>query len=554
MRATGWYLQDTEDFGLGMPDEQPKATEMVPQIVAAIEELIRRGYAYEVDGDVYYRVSRFEEYGRLSGQRPEQVEEQEPNPRKEDARDFALWKANKPGEDTSWESPWGRGRPGWHIECSVMAEELLGSVFEIHGGGLDLVFPHHENEIAQSRALGHPFAQLWMHNGMLRFVGEKMSKSSGKVETIRNAHERWGRETLLVFFLTAHWSKPIDYSDETLTAADARKERLREVFRNPSEPAAGGRMGTVRCGTRRRLQHARGAGDHALLARPRLAAARARHLRAGVAGGGRGSAGRRAGACRAASVRARERRLRRERPAARRDRRRRLGRPRRRRRLSARPEAVTRDQVYGRRAVREALRGRRQVLELWATERALAGEPWLGESAVKVHVHPDRELTDAVGTRDHQGVIAWTEPYRYADGWELAAVDRPLLVCLDRVTDPRNLGAVCRSAEGAGATGVVVPAHGSAVITPAVAKASAGAVEHLPVAVVPNLARYLAEIKGLISGSTPRRATVDRRSGRRTSPAGRCWSSAPKGRACARSSAGRVTRRSRFRSRARSSR
>jgi cysteinyl-tRNA synthetase len=240
VRATGWYLEDTEDFGLGMPDEQPKATDMVPQIVAAIEQLVERGYAYDVEGDVYYRVSRFEEYGRLSGQRPEQVEEQEPNPRKEDARDFALWKANKPGEDTWWESPWGRGRPGWHIECSVMAEELLGPVFEIHGGGLDLVFPHHENEIAQSRALGHPFAQLWMHNGMLRFVGEKMSKSSGNVATIREAHERWGRETLLVFFLTAHWSKPIDYSDETLTAAQARKERLREVFRNPSEPAPEG--------------------------------------------------------------------------------------------------------------------------------------------------------------------------------------------------------------------------------------------------------------------------------------------------------------------------
>ncbi len=157
---------------------------------------------------------------------------------------------------------------------------------------------------------------------------------------------------------------------------------------------------------------------------------------------------------------------------------------------------MTRDQVYGRRAVREALRGRRQVLELWATERALAAEPWLGEASVKTQVKADRELTDAAGTRDHQGAVAWTEPYRYADAWELAAVDRPLLVCLDRVTDPRNLGAVCRSAEGAAATGVVVPAHGSAVITPAVAKASAGAVEHLPVAVVPNLARYLAEMKG----------------------------------------------------------
>jgi len=202
-----------------------------------IEELVAAGYAYEVDGDVYFRVARFPDYGRLSGQRPEQVEEQEPNPRKEDPRDFALWKANKPGEDTWWESPWSRGRPGWHIECSVMAEELLGPTFEIHGGGLDLVFPHHENEIAQSRALGHPFAQLWMHNGMLRFVGEKMSKSVGNIATIREALDRWGPENLLVFFLTAHWSKPIDYSDETLTAAEARAESLREVFRNASEPA-----------------------------------------------------------------------------------------------------------------------------------------------------------------------------------------------------------------------------------------------------------------------------------------------------------------------------
>jgi cysteinyl-tRNA synthetase len=239
-RATEWYVHATGDLGLGMPDELPKASEMVPQIVAAIEQLIDRGYAYEVDGDVYYRVAKFADYGKLSGQRPEQMEEQEPNARKEDPRDFALWKANKPGEDTWWDSPWGRGRPGWHIECSVMAEELLGPSFEIHGGGLDLVFPHHENEIAQSHALGHPFAKLWTHNGMLRFTGAKMSKSVGNIATIREALDRWGRETLLVFFLTAHWAKPIDYSDETLAAAEARADRLREVFRNPSEPAPDG--------------------------------------------------------------------------------------------------------------------------------------------------------------------------------------------------------------------------------------------------------------------------------------------------------------------------
>ena len=157
---------------------------------------------------------------------------------------------------------------------------------------------------------------------------------------------------------------------------------------------------------------------------------------------------------------------------------------------------MTRDLVYGRQPVREVARaGRRQVLELLATERALAAEPWLREVGVRVQARPEAALTAAAGTRDHQGVVAFCEPYRYADAWELAAADRPLLVCLDQVTDPHNLGAVCRSAEGAGATGVVVPEHNSARVTPAVCRASAGAVEHLPVAVVVNLARYLGETK-----------------------------------------------------------
>lgn len=156
------------------------------------------------------------------------------------------------------------------------------------------------------------------------------------------------------------------------------------------------------------------------------------------------------------------------------------------------------EQVYGRRAVREALRGRRGVLEVWASERAMESEPWLQEPGpgVRPRVKAERELTEMAGTRDHQGVVARVEPYPYADAFELAAEPSPLLVCLDRVTDPHNLGAVCRSAEGAGATGVIVPAHGSARVTPAVCRASAGAVEHVRVAVVPNLARYLEEVKG----------------------------------------------------------
>jgi 23S rRNA (guanosine2251-2'-O)-methyltransferase len=159
---------------------------------------------------------------------------------------------------------------------------------------------------------------------------------------------------------------------------------------------------------------------------------------------------------------------------------------------------VTSDLVYGRRAVREALRGRREVLEIWTTDRALKAEPWLEESSIRTRarVRQERELTELAGTRDHQGVVARVEPFRYADAYQLASAERPLLAVLDRVTDPRNLGAVCRSAEGAGATGVIVPAHGSAVVTPAVARSSAGAVEHLPIGVVTNLARFLDEVKG----------------------------------------------------------
>jgi cysteinyl-tRNA synthetase len=231
-RATDWYLEDTGDLGLGMPDHLPKATESIPAIVHFIEELIAGGFAYEAGGDVYFRVSSFPDYGRLSGQRPDQVEQgEEPSALKQDQRDFALWKTNKPEtEDTWWDSPWGRGRPGWHIECSAMAEEIYGPAFEIHGGGLDLVFPHHENEVAQSRSLGHPFAQIWTHNGMLRFTGSKMSKSEGNVATIREVIDEWGREAILVFFLTASWRKPIDFSEETMAQAAARRDTLRNAF------------------------------------------------------------------------------------------------------------------------------------------------------------------------------------------------------------------------------------------------------------------------------------------------------------------------------------
>jgi cysteinyl-tRNA synthetase len=228
-QAAQWYRDDTDLLGLGRPDVEPLATETVPEIVALIGDLVARGLAYAVDGDVYFRVGRFPDYGVLSGNRPDEMVDQEPNALKEDPRDFALWKASKPGEDTSWESPWGTGRPGWHIECSAMAEKFLGPTFDIHGGGRDLIFPHHENELAQSRGAGRDFARIWMHNGMLRFTGEKMSKSLGNVVSLREVVETWGRETLLLFFLTAHWSKPIDFSTETLAQAKAQADGFRNL-------------------------------------------------------------------------------------------------------------------------------------------------------------------------------------------------------------------------------------------------------------------------------------------------------------------------------------
>jgi cysteinyl-tRNA synthetase len=237
-RATQWYVDDTGDLGLGMPDSLPKATDAVPHIVAFIEKLIERGNAYAVDGDVYFSVASDPEYGALSRQRVGDMEPEEANPLKRAPQDFALWKATKPGEDTSWASPWGYGRPGWHIECSAMAEDAFGPAFEIHGGGLDLRFPHHENELAQSRALGHDFARIWTHNGMLTFGDEKMSKSLGNDVSLRNVLDTWGREVVLLFYLTGHWRKPIEFTDDTLAQAKAQVERFRNVFRAPSEPGA----------------------------------------------------------------------------------------------------------------------------------------------------------------------------------------------------------------------------------------------------------------------------------------------------------------------------
>jgi cysteinyl-tRNA synthetase len=230
-QATAWYVEDTSDLGLGRPDVEPLASETVGEIVRLTEELIARGLAYEAGGDVYFRVARYAEYGRLSGARLDDMTAQEPSRLKEDPRDFALWKTTKPGEDTSWESPWGHGRPGWHIECSAMAEKHLGPSFEIHGGGLDLRFPHHENERAQSCGAGRAFARTWMHNGMVEIAAEKMSKSIGNIVSLRDALDRWGREAILVFFLGGHYTSPLEYSDVTMHSARAQANDFRQAFR-----------------------------------------------------------------------------------------------------------------------------------------------------------------------------------------------------------------------------------------------------------------------------------------------------------------------------------
>jgi cysteinyl-tRNA synthetase len=230
-RATRWYFEDTDGLGLGRPDLEPLATETIPEIVALIEELVGRGLAYESGGDVYFRVAEFPDYGGLSGANLDDMVAQEPSDLKEDPRDFALWKAAKPLEDTRWDSPWGAGRPGWHIECSAMAEKHLGPEFEIHGGGLDLRFPHHENELAQSRGAGRPFARLWAHNGMLELAEEKMSKSVGNIVSLREALDEWGREAILVLFLGAHYRSPVEFSDDAMEQARAQAGDFATAFR-----------------------------------------------------------------------------------------------------------------------------------------------------------------------------------------------------------------------------------------------------------------------------------------------------------------------------------
>jgi cysteinyl-tRNA synthetase len=233
---TNAYVADTDALGLGRPDAEPLASETIEEIVGLIEALIESGHAYQANGDVYFRVRSYDGYGKLSNRDPEEMDQGEEAGTaslKEDPLDFALWKGHKEDEDTSWDSPWGKGRPGWHIECSAMSEKELGPDFAIHGGGIDLVFPHHENEIAQTEAArGLPLARVWMHNGMVQLDEEKMSKSVGNIFQLSEAIERYGGQTVVAYLASGHYRQPLAFSDEQLREAAARVDRIRNYLRD----------------------------------------------------------------------------------------------------------------------------------------------------------------------------------------------------------------------------------------------------------------------------------------------------------------------------------
>jgi cysteinyl-tRNA synthetase len=241
---TNLYMEDTDRLELGRPDHEPKASETIEGIVDLIQALIDSEHAYVAGGDVYFRVTSFDGYGKLSNRPREEMQQGEGDDAaelKESPEDFALWKAHKEGEDTHWPAPWGEGRPGWHIECSAMAEQLLGVDFDIHGGGSDLIFPHHENEIAQTEAgRGQRLARIWMHNGMLRQEGEKMAKSVGNIFLLNEALDAFGPEALKMYFAGADYRQPVVFSEEALEdargAVDTVREHLRRLDPEGPEP------------------------------------------------------------------------------------------------------------------------------------------------------------------------------------------------------------------------------------------------------------------------------------------------------------------------------
>ena len=471
---TAHYLADTSALELGRPDAEPLASESIDGIVDLIAALIERGNAYAVDGDVYFRVRSDADYGSLSHRAIDEMnqgEGVEGSDRKEDPLDFALWKAQKQGEDTAWDAPWGRGRPGWHIECSAMAEQLLGVGFEIHGGGNDLAFPHHENEAAQTRmGRGAELAQIWMHNGMLQLEGGTMGKSLGNAIRLHEVVGDVGRDALIMLFASAHYRGPMDFDDERLAEARARVARIRDAARqladgeSPADMRAhrdaffdalaedfntsralGALFEWIREANRRdgpvgrddlveMLDRARAREPRRGRRRGRARGARAARAppggarREGLGGGRRDcatSSPRAAGRCATGPTAPSSCAARRERRATRaQPRGRARGAPRRGReaRRGALPRAAAAI-LYGRNPVHEALRaGRRRIERVWATEGA-AREPWLREVR-DIQIVSAGEIESRCGSPDHQGICAEAGGYPYAGAAELLAVRR----------------------------------------------------------------------------------------------------------------------------------
>jgi cysteinyl-tRNA synthetase len=241
-KYTQAFLEDLESLGTEPADVHPKATEHINEIVSFIQKLVEKGIAYSVDGDVFYDVSKFKDYGRLSGKKLDELQSGarvKVDERKRNPLDFVLWKSQKPGEP-AWDSPWGAGRPGWHIECSAMAMKYLGESFDIHAGGIDLIFPHHENEIAQSEGLTNTrFVKYWLHNGFLEIDGSKMAKSLGNFRTVREVLKSYSGTVIRMFFFQKHYRSPIDFTIEGMQAAESAVNRLKTFYRNLSEKISG---------------------------------------------------------------------------------------------------------------------------------------------------------------------------------------------------------------------------------------------------------------------------------------------------------------------------
>jgi cysteinyl-tRNA synthetase len=233
-----------EALGVAAPTIEPRATGHIPEMIVLMRRLIESGHAYAAGGDVYFAVRSWPAYGRLSGQQVAAMQQGEPTGAKRDPVDFALWKGVKPGEP-AWETPWGPGRPGWHLECSAMSTKYLGPAFDVHGGGLDLVFPHHENELAQSTAAGDGFAQYWFHNGLLTLGGEKMSKSLGNSLLVVELLRRWRPVELRYYLTSAHYRSTMDYSDEAVDEAAAAYRRIEGFLARAAELTGEGPAGTV---------------------------------------------------------------------------------------------------------------------------------------------------------------------------------------------------------------------------------------------------------------------------------------------------------------------